>query len=358
MSSDSKEVEEAKRVLRAAYYQKVSNEVEDLVRAYFDGEYDDVEGQDERLNEACDSHVTYTHDAYETIAQSENSSDGYDMMRDATGPDLPDNDASFVTRWAYFTFQSDVLELLGNSYGAAQKLLPEPLNDGLDSDERLVWLVEHFGTVLLEEPGDDLTVHFYVGIVDHGTATEVDLGLVTIEYDGPDTHHVKKATRRSVPSKFDEITGPNRDARDPGTMTVLRDALLDSGYFVEKSSTPATATAKPEHISLAKRDLANRGYHVLRGSRGSGRARIFVATDVEDPNHPLNPIGFILDLDNEFDTAGNRLTSWTEAMTEQWEPMEPRPREELLGAQVGIIRMPLDEQGNDLFDLPVYEYDL
>lgn len=56
-------------------------------------------------------------------------------------------------------------------------------------------------------------------------------GVITLEYKG---NLLERATRRSVPSKFDIITGPNRDARDPGTMATLRDALLDSGFFADQ----------------------------------------------------------------------------------------------------------------------------
>lgn len=218
------DVEEAKRVLRAAYYRQVSGEVADLVRAYFDGEYDDEEGQNEHLEQACESHVTYISDQYDTIYSSERSSEGAQRLAelgDGGGDPLDEQ----LGRWAYWTFNEDVRELLGNSYGAAVKLL-EPMNEGLEGDARLIWLAEHYGTVVFDDR--EGTIHFYVGIVDPDTATEVDLGIVSITYADDDTHVVKSATRRSVPEKFDRMVGEHRDA---SMMAVLRDALLEDGFF-------------------------------------------------------------------------------------------------------------------------------
>jgi hypothetical protein len=349
--SDSKEVEEAKRVLRAAYYQSASREVADLVRAYFDGEYDDEDGQLERLHEACESHVTYTADNYLTVFASEESDDGFDQMAELGGLDQQAHGGAGVSgtevmqRWAYSTFEFDVLRLLQNEYGAAVKLLSEPMADGLDSDQRLEWLAENHGTLLFED-GDDK--HYYVGVVDAGTATEVDLGLVTLGR--------RTSERRTVPEKFDIITGPERSARDSGTMTALRDALIDAGFFAERSSAAAPKKAQPEHVSLAQRDLANRGYHVLRGSSGS-RARVFAATDYESPDHPLRPIHFIVDLDNTLDREGDRLTTWTEVASDQWEPVDGFD-ETLVGERVGLVRIDSNDGAGTMFDLPVYEYHL
>jgi hypothetical protein len=397
--SDSKEVEEAKRVLRAAYYQRVSREVADLVRAYFDGEYDDEDGQLERLHEACDSHVTYTADNYLTVFASEESDDGFDQMVELGGLDQQAHGGAGVSgtevmqRWAYSTFEFDVLRLLQNEYGAAVKLLSEPMADGLDSDQRLEWLAENHGTLLFED-GDDK--HYYVGVVDAGTATEVDLGLVTL---GRRTNE-----RRTVPEKFDIITGPERAARDPGTMTALRDALLEAGFFVERSSAnkpsgpqisdeflaevrqladlsrdevsdqtlrtflakyageeDAELLAENAHAQfsrrsetrrrplepLARRDLANRGYHVLRGSE---RRQLHFAAVAEDYG-PDNAAGYLLDLSNVRDPEGDAITNWTQALQDDWDPEEIDSNLFRDDTPVGLVRI-------NGVDLRVFEYEL
>lgn len=178
-------VDEAKRTLRQAYYAQVGSEVADLVRAYFDGEYDDEDGQTENIDQTCDAHVTYTSDQWDTLYSSESSSEGAERQAELTGDGTRPIDEQ-LGQWAYFTFEADIRNTLGNQFGVAMKTVSPAMELNLDDEQRLIWLAANFTARYLGEfnKGDtEPQYSFLVGTINPGEMGEADLGVITLWSD-------------------------------------------------------------------------------------------------------------------------------------------------------------------------------
>jgi hypothetical protein len=269
-------VEEAKRILRQAYYATVSSEVADLVREYFDGEYDDDDGQRERLSEAADAHVTYTSDQWDTLYSSENSGDGADMLRDLGEQGSVDEQ---LMRWAYYTFESDVRQALENQFGVGAKLLTPAMEANLDDQHRLIWLAANATKRYLGEfnKGDTAAQYsFLVGTFNPGEQGEVDLGVVTLWSD--DGEHVK-AQRESTRHFFKDFGETiqslaavlSDNPEDEGAWRVLHDVMLDCSVLLGQ---------EPQYEVGAPSDRAGR--KVRGGARESTGLIEFLNANSED----------------------------------------------------------------------------
>lgn len=265
-------VEEAKRILRQAYYATVSSEVADLVRAYFDGEYDDEDGLTERLAEAADGHITYTSDQWDTLYSSESTDDGADMLRDLG--DQGSIDAQLM-RWAYFTFEADVRQALDNSYGVSTKLLMPAMEANLDSGHRLVWLAANATKryLLQAETGAHA---FLIGTVNPGEQGEVDLGVVVLDT----TKKGDLVTSRESTRHFFKDFGPgvqtlaeivSDNPEDEGAWRVLYDAMLERSVLIGQ---------EPQYEVGAPTDRAGRT--TRGGARESTGLIEFLQANMED----------------------------------------------------------------------------
>lgn len=221
-------LEEAQRVIRKAYYEGVSADAADLVRGYFDGEYDDVEARDERVQEMADQHVTYTADQWTTLYASDNVDAGMDRAEDL-GYTNPENNPGgrrnratlgvdqngLLAVWAYGAYEADLREVISNRYGVSHELVESAMELGLDSDQRLLWLA---GRTVGDGEGlrdqgvhrylmqtDDGSHAFLVGTVHPQQQGEVDLGVVVVSV----TKGAPRAGRETTRSFFNSLFNGN-----------------------------------------------------------------------------------------------------------------------------------------------------
>lgn len=210
-------LEEAQRVIRAAYYKSVRDDAADLIRAYFDGEYDDAEGRDDRIHETSDSHVTYTYDQWTTLYASENVGAGMERAEEYGYTQPQENPGGrhggnagvdqdrLVAVWAIGAYEADLYDLIHNQHGATAELVDPILNEHLDSDARLLWLVGHHTTRYLVQT-EDGSHAFLIGTKHVGGTSEVSLGVVVVSI----IKGAVRASRESTKHFFDSLFPDNR----------------------------------------------------------------------------------------------------------------------------------------------------
>lgn len=186
--------EEAQRIIRKTYYEGVSADAADLVRGYFDGEYDDDEGRDERIQEMADQHVTYTADQWTTLFASDNVGEGMSHAEDLGMTQSEDNGRRggregvdqdrLVAVWAYGAYEADLRDVISNQYGVSRQLVEPAIELGLDSDARILWLagqpLEDEGVHRYLLQTDDGSHAFLIGTVHPQQQGETDLGVVVV----------------------------------------------------------------------------------------------------------------------------------------------------------------------------------
>jgi hypothetical protein len=104
-------LDEARRVLRADYYQEVASVADDLLQALKNGEVTDREGALDWLHETLDSHrrVIYTAQAMEVVLVSDNDG-AYDDNYGAEG--IVEDGQIQWSRLAYAAMEADVFDNL------------------------------------------------------------------------------------------------------------------------------------------------------------------------------------------------------------------------------------------------------
>lgn len=212
------EVEEAKRVLRQAYYADlVSPIAAEVIERYYDGEFDDQEGLNEKLNESTDSALTYTADQWDTLYSSERSSDALEELNDMGYTDVRE----IMGPWAVTTLRIDVQELL------ADHALLTPLNDEADAIARLDWLAHEYGRPLFVKGKN---TYYLVGIPNAGEHAEVNLGVVELGSDEAKLMSLYSALKIAgvkAPNELLQAVARHRESEE--AFLVLVDLLLQQG---------------------------------------------------------------------------------------------------------------------------------
>jgi hypothetical protein len=203
------EVNKAKGVLEAAYRRWVSDLVEELI---FETFTEDISEDDlrERIDERTDSGLVYTHDQWTALFASRNTGEAWDELRDMGSTDTEDP----VGPWAVLTYRQDVNNDLW------QDALISPLQEGLNLEERVQWLIEEhggheyplgrarayiigtvndigFGILIVPDSGD----HEFLGrhLDDGGLRVLMDMILETGgEYDSAQVRNFLSKSRRSA----------------------------------------------------------------------------------------------------------------------------------------------------------------